>query len=55
MIRYRKEAGYLEWCCYFWPRMRLFFVLREKKASFSDLHKDFTAFAYRIRAPPSEI
>jgi len=55
MFRYQKIGDYGEWCCFFCELSPLFYVIRGKNKYFSVLDKPFTAFAYRIRAPPSEI
>lgn len=53
--RYQKIADLAERCWYFCKVSPPFCVLRGKNITFSVLHKNFTAFAYRIREPPSEI
>ena len=53
--RYHYLADLAERCCYFCKISPLFCYTRENYAIFSVLHKSFTAFAYRIRAPPSEV
>ena len=53
--RYQIKADCGEWCCYFCKFSPPFCGNRDKYCNFSVLHKEFTAFAYRIRAPPSEV
>lgn len=55
MFRYQKIGGYREWCCFFCERFSRFCVRIGNTKKFSVLYKPFTAFLYRIRAPPSEI
>jgi hypothetical protein len=54
-VRYQKEAGFVERCCFFCGFSASFYENRGNIRFFSVLHVDFTAFAYKIRAPPSEI
>ena len=53
--RYQKIATFWERCRSFCKKTPVFHKNREEKRFFSVLHKGFTAFAYRIRAPPSEV
>ena len=53
--RYQKLAALAERCCFFCKFSASFLRNGVKYSIFSVLHKGFTAFAYRIRAPPSEI
>lgn len=53
--RYQKIADLAERCCNFCKISASFFRNRVNYNIFSVLHKGFTAFAYRIRAPPSEV
>ena len=53
--RYRIIAVLAERCCYFCKVSPLFGDNRVVFTKFSVLHKGFTAFAYNIRAPPSEV
>lgn len=53
--RYQKIADLAERCWFFCEISPPFCVLRGKNTTFSVLHKHFTAFAYRICAPPSEV
>ena len=53
--RYQFLAGLAERCCYFCEISPLFCYTRGNYAIFSVLYKGFTAFAYSIRAPPSEV
>ena len=55
IIRYRKKQDSGEWCCFLCGNRPFSWGLSRKKLKFSVLDKAFTAFAYRIRAPPSEI
>ena len=55
IIRYRKKAGYGEWCCFFSEYSLFFGIDREKKRIFSVLNKNITAFLVNIRGPPSEV
>ena len=55
ITRYQRKADSGEWCCYFCNISSQYESSREIIAIFSVLHKSFTAFAYRIRAPPSEV
>ena len=53
--RYQNIAVLAERCCYFRKFSASFYRNGVKYSIFSVLHKSFTAFAYRIRAPPSEV
>jgi len=53
--RYQIIAALAERCCYFCKVSPFFGDNRVIFTKFSVLHKTFTAFAYRIRAPPSEV
>jgi hypothetical protein len=53
--RYQIIAVLTERCHYFCKFIPVFSKDREILVDFSVLHKTFTAFAYRIRAPPSEV
>ena len=53
--RYHKIADLAERCCLFCGISTSFCGLNRKINKFTVLHKTFTAFAYRIRAPPSEV
>ena len=53
--RYQIIATLTERCCYFCKVSPLFGDNRVIFTKFSVLYKTFTAFAYRIRAPPSEV
>ena len=53
--RYQYLADLAERCCYFCKVSPLFCDNRVVFAKISVLYKTFTAFAYRIRAPPSEV
>jgi hypothetical protein len=53
--RYQKIVPLEEWCCFFCEIFPSFFHNGANYYIFSVLHKRFTAFAYRIRAPPSEV
>jgi len=53
--RYQKIATFWERCRSFCKKTPAFYKNSEEKSFFSVLHKGFTAFAYRIRAPPSEV
>lgn len=53
--RYQIFAVLAERCCFFCVFLPLFCGFRFKTVKFSGLHKAFTVFAYRIRAPPSEV
>ena len=53
--RYQNIAALAERCCYFCGISSPFHHNRVKYRIFSVLHKAFTAFVYRIRAPPSEV
>ena len=53
--RYQKIATFWEHCRSFCKKTPAFYKNREKKMFFSVWDKGFTAFAYRIRAPPSEV
>lgn len=53
--RYQNKADCGEWCCYFCNNSPLICHNGVKYGFFSVLHKAFTAFAYRIRSPPSEV
>lgn len=54
-ICYQRIAGYGEWCCFICKISSSFYAIRGIYINFSVLHKPITAFAYRIRAPPSEV
>ena len=53
--RYQKIADLAERCCFICEFSPPFCHNGVKCCIFSVLYKNFTAFAYRIRAPPSEI
>ena len=53
--RYQIIVDLAERCRYFCGFSPEFGDKRNKLTNFSVLHKPFTAFAYRIRAPPSEV
>ena len=53
--RYQKIAVFWELCRTFCKKTAMFYKFRVNKSYFSVLHKTFTAFSYRIRAPPSEV
>ena len=53
--RYQIIVFLAERCCYFCKVPPLFCDNRGVFAKISVLYKTFTAFAYRIRAPPSEV
>lgn len=53
--RYQKLADLAERCCLFCGISTSFCRLSRKINKFYVLHKTFTAFAYRLRAPPSEV
>ena len=53
--RYQKIAVLAERCCYFCEFSPQVYQNRADYFVFSVLHKAFTAFAYKIRAPPSEV
>ena len=53
--RYQFIATFWEQCHLFCEKITNFFINQYNYVFFSVLHKAFTAFAYRIRAPPSEV
>ena len=53
--RYQKIVPLEEWWCFFCEIFLPFFHNGANLYIFSVLHKRFTAFAYRIRDPPSEV
>ena len=53
--RYQKNAILAERCWFFCEFSPSFWGFRRNNVNFSVLHKAFTAFAYRIRAPPSGV
>ena len=53
--RYQKLAALAERCCYFCDFIPLISENRAIFSIFSVLHRAVTAFAYSIRAPPSEV
>ena len=53
--RYQFIATFWEQCHLFCGKITDFFINQCNSLFFSVLHKAFTAFAYRIRAPPSEV
>ena len=53
--RYQIMVILTERCHYFCCFSPAFGNIRNELTNFSVLHKAFTAFAYRIRAPPSEV
>lgn len=53
--RYQKIADLAEQRCLFCAISPPFRGFRRKIVKFYVLHNAFTAFAYRIRAPPSEV
>jgi len=54
-IPYQKMGSIEEWCRSFWGNSPENTIEIGNFLYFSVLHKVFTAFAYRVRAPPSEI
>ena len=52
---YQFIATFWEQCHLFCEKITDFFINQYNYVFFSVLHKAFTAFAYRIRAPPSEV
>ena len=52
---YQNLAVLAERCCFYCENPLLFCGIRVKIGKISVLHKVFTAFAYSIRAPPSEV
>ena len=53
--RYQFIATFWEQCHLFCGKITDFFINQCNSLFFSVLHKAFTAFAYRKRAPPSEV
>ena len=53
--RYQFLATFWEQCHLFCVKIDDFFINQSNILFFSVFYKDFTAFAYMIRAPPSEI
>ena len=53
--RYQIIASFWERCRYFCKKSAVFYIKTGKRTDFSVLHNAFTAFAYNIRAPPSEV
>ena len=54
-VRYQKMTSIEEWCCFFCKVTPHFPRKQRKIIIFYLLHNTFTAFAYNIRAPPSEV
>lgn len=54
-IRYQMEADFREQCRYFRKKIPMFCKKLGNTFVFSVLHKVFTIFAYKIRAPPFEV
>ncbi len=51
-VRYRKIAGFAEWCLFLCPKSAQFCVEIEKNNKFSVFNKEKTAFVSMIRGPP---